>query len=187
LNRRNACPRRREVRERASRVGGLILAAVVACGCLAGCRPSPEELVKDAFRQEFRENGRRVAVMYARFMNSPTEPVRGPDGFKGPKTEAELRSFIAAVPRGALAELGIADPQDPGLFVSERDGKPFRIRYGITGPLSTTYVVVCEAEGVGGRVKAYKTDGGFIEVPAGESDGCLEGRYDTRYDPSSAL
>jgi hypothetical protein len=164
-----------------------MLAAVVACACLAGCRPTPEQMMKDAFRQEFRENGRRVAVMYARFMNSPKEPVRGPDGFKGPKDEAELRSFIAAIPQDALTELGITDPQAAGLFVSERDGKPFRVRYGITGPVSTTYAIIAEAEGVGGRVKVYKTDGGALEVPAGEADAYLEGKHDAKYDPGSAL
>jgi hypothetical protein len=164
-----------------------MLAAAIASACLTGCQPSPEDMVKDAFRREFRENGRRVAVMYARFMNSPKEPVRGPDGFKGPKDEAELRSFIATIPQDALAELGITDPQAAGLFVSERDGKPFRIRYGLTGPLSTTYVIVCEAEGVGGRVKAFKTDGGFIELPAGEAEGFLQGKYDVKYDPGATL
>jgi hypothetical protein len=168
-----------------SRIGILIL--VVLGGAAAGCRPSPEEMIKDAFKQEFRENGRRVAVMYARFMGAPKGPVRGPNDFKGPADEAELRSFMASMPANSLAELGITDPQAAGLFVSERDGKPFRIRYGLTGPLSTTYVIVCEAEGVGGRVKAFKTDGGFMELPASEADAFLKGKYDAAYDPGSAL
>jgi hypothetical protein len=171
---------------RSSRVCIRILVLVVLGGAAAGCRPSPEQQIKDAFKQEFRENGRRIAVMYSRFMGAPKGPVRGPNDFKGPADEAELRSFMATIPADSLAELGIPDPQAADLFVSERDGKPLRVRYGIAGPLSTTYVVVCESEGVGGQVKVFKSDGGSMEIPAAEADVALKGDRDAKYDPSSA-
>lgn len=156
----------------------------VAAASVAGCQASPEQQVKDAFRSEFRENGRRVAVMYARQMSSPTKPVMGRDGFAGPANEAELRRFIAATPSAALEEIGIKSAESAELFTSERDGQPFRVRYGIKGPVTTTYAVLCETKGVDGRVKVFKSDGSFVEVPAEEADAHMAGKHDVAYDPS---
>lgn len=167
-----------------SRAG--FLAAMVVIGTATGCQPSAEQQVKDAFRREFRENGRRVAFFYARFMSSPTKPV-GQNGFTGPKDERELRAFIAASPPAALEEMGIKSGDAPDLFTSERDGQPFRVRYGIKGPLGTAYAVLCEARGVGGRVKVFKSDGSCVEVSGDEADAYMAGDRDKPYDPGNAI
>jgi hypothetical protein len=164
-----------------------LVAVIVATAVVTGCQPSPEQQVKDAFRSEFRENGRRVAVFYGRFMGSPKKPVSGPNGFKGPKDEVELRKFIAASPSEALEEMGIKSAEAPELFTSERDGQPFRVRYGITGPTTTTYAVLCEAQGVNGRVKVFKSDGGSMEVAADEAEAYMAGKHDVAYDPKNSL
>ncbi|MFM1996270.1 MAG: hypothetical protein RLZZ111_657 [Planctomycetota bacterium] len=172
---------------RLSRLSGLQrFVLVLGIAAVAGCQASPEQQVKDAFRNEFRENGRRVAVMYARYMSSPTKPVTGRDGFAGPADEAELRRFIAATPSAALEEIGIKSAESAELFASERDGQPFRVRYGIKGPLSTTYAVLCETKGVNGRVKVFKSDGAFVEVPADEADAHMAGKHDVAYDPTAS-
>ena len=163
------------------------VAAVVAFGIATGCQPSPQQQVKDAYRAGFRENGRRVAVLYATFMGSPTKPVSGPNGFSGPKDEAELRKFIAASSSEALEDMGIKSAESPELFTSERDGQPFRVRYGITGPTTTTYAVLCEAKGVNGRVKVFKSDGSSLEVAADEAEAYMAGKRDVAYDPKSSL
>lgn len=162
------------------------VAAVVAIGVATGCQPSPQQQVRDAYRAGFRENGRRVAVFYATFMGSPTKPVSGPNDFSGPKDEAELRKFIAASSPEALEDMGIKSADAPDLFMSERDGQPFRVRYGIRGPLTTTYAVVCETRGVNGKVKVFKSNGGSMEVAADEADAYMEGKHDTAYDPKSS-
>lgn len=172
---------------RLSRLSGLQrFLMVLGIAALAGCQASPEQQMKDAFRDAFRENGRRVAVIYARYMSSPTKPVTGPNGFAGPADEAELRRFIAATPSAALEEIGIKSAESAELFASERDGQPFRVRYGIKGPLSTTYAVLCEAQGVNGRVKVFKSDGSSVEVAADEADAYMAGKHDSAYDPASA-
>jgi hypothetical protein len=163
-----------------------LIAGIVATGATIGCQPSAEQKVKDAFRREFRENGRRVAFFYAQFMSSPMKPV-GPEGFSGPKNEAELRAFIAASPAVALEDMGIRNSMSPDLFTSERDGQPFRVRYGIRGSLSTTYVLLCEAKGVNGRVTVFKSDGSSAEVSAEEADACMAGDHDAAYDRGDAI
>ena len=162
-------------------------AAVVTVGLVTGCQPSPRQQVRDAYRREFRENGRRLVAFYAMFMGSPTKPVSGPNGFEGPKDEAELKKFIAASSSEALEDMGIKSAEAPELFTSERDGQPFRVRYGIRGPMTTTYAVLCEAQGVNGRVKVFKSDGSSLEVAADEAEAYMAGKHDLKYDPNSSL
>lgn len=164
-----------------------LIVAALATGACGGCQPSAEQQVKDAFRREFRENGRRLAAFYSRFMSSPTKPVAGPNGFSGPRDEAELRAFIAASPTAALGEMGIESAEAPELFMSERDGQPFRVRYGIKGSLTTTYVVLCESKGVNGRVKVFKSDGSSAEVAAEEADAYMDGKHDAPNDPGPGV
>jgi hypothetical protein len=150
-----------------------------------GCQSSPEDLLKDAMKKSFVANGKRVAVMYGRFMGSPRGPIQGPKGYKGPMDESSLRDFIAQCPPAALEEMGIEDPAAPALFTSERDLKPFRVRYGIKGPLTTVYPVVVEAEGVNGAVRVFKTDGTFVDVPSAAAEAYLSGRHDQAYVPDA--
>jgi hypothetical protein len=162
-------------------LGAAVLVAIV----VAGCQPSAEQQVKDAFRREFRENGRRVAFFYAQFMAAPTKPV-GPNGFSGPKDEAELRAFIADSPTSALEDMGIKSAAAPELFASERDGRPFLVRYGIKGPL-TPYFVLREAQGVNGRVRVFRTDGASVEVAIDEAEAYMTGKHDAAHDPGPAI
>lgn len=159
--------------------------AVALAGLVAGCQGSPEQRIKDAFRQEYRENGRRLAVMYGRFMSSPSRPVPA-QKYIGPRDENEFRSFMATISSAALAEMGIGDVQSRELFCSERDGRPFRVRYGVCGPSSGGYAVLCETTGVAGRVKVFRTDGFSCEVPAAEAEAYIRGERDAQEQSSSA-
>ncbi len=134
--------------------------------------------MKEAFRDTYRENGRRLAAMYARFMESPGKPVQGPNDFKGPADESELRDFVRAIPAESLAEMGISGPDSEELFKSERDGQPFRIRYGIKGSLTTAHVVLCESRGINGKVKVFRSDGSSTEVPADDVEAYMTGKHD---------
>lgn len=134
--------------------------------------------MKDAFRSAYRENGRRLVAMYARFMESPGRPVQGPSDFKGPANEKEFRDFIRKMPAEALEEMGISGADSEELFKSERDGQPFRIRYGIKGGLNKVYAVLCESRGVSGKIKVYRSNGSSAEVPAKEMDDYMAGDRD---------
>ena len=154
------------------------VAALLAAWTASGCSPTPEQQMKDAFRNAYRENGRRLVAMYARFMESPDQPVKGPDDFKGPADEKELRDFIRKMPAEALSDMGISGADSDELFKSERDGQPFRIRYGIKGGLGKVYAVLCEARGINGKVKVFRSNGSSTEVSAADVDAYMAGKHD---------
>lgn len=149
--------------------------AVMAVG---GCSASPEQRMKEAYRNAYRENGRRLVALYTQCMTMPGKPVAGPDDFKGPANESEFRAFIRQVPQEALSDMGITSPDSEDLFKSERDGLPFRIRYGFKGGMNAVFIVLCEEKGKSGKIRAFKSDGSTIEVPADDGEACLKGKYD---------
>lgn len=73
------------------------------------------------------------------------------NGWIGPKDEATLRAFVQSAPKKNLAMMGVDPARFDDLLVSDRDGKPFRVRWGVSiGPLEEQ-AVVFEAEGRDGR------------------------------------
>ena len=156
----------------------VVVAAILLAMVGAGCGPTPEQQMKDAYRKTYRENGRRLVALYTRFMASPSRPVSGPNDFKGPTDESEFRAFIGKLPQESLADMGITNPDAEELFKSERDGQPFRIRYGIKGGLNTVYAVLCETKGLNGKIKVYKSNGSSMEVAADEVEASMTGKQD---------
>lgn len=77
-------------------------------------------------------------------------------GMKGPENEEQLKEYLTTSP-GAAAKfdrMGIPTDNILDIFVSERDGQPFKIRYGVNG--MGDFPIVFEAEGVDGmRMVAY--------------------------------
>ena len=151
----------------------------VAVACIAlvaagGCGSSPQQQMKDAYRNAYRENGRRLVALYTQFMSFPSKPVRGPEDFKGPTNEAEFKAFISKVPVDSLADMGITSAGSDELFKSERDGMPFRIRYGFKGGMNTVFNVLCESQGANGKVKVFKSNGTSAEMSVAEAEKCLE-------------
>lgn len=74
--------------------------------------------------------------------------------YNGPKDEAALRAFLSeAKHRDAFERVGIDVNNLDSLFVSERDGQPYKIKYGLKGSMVGFFEpVVFEAEGVDGEV-----------------------------------
>lgn len=69
------------------------------------------------------------------------------------------------------------DPNNiEGLFVSDRDGQPFVVRYGVNGGLGAKDPVVFEAEGSGGMRQVGFTDGSVEEVDSARYDQLLKSR-----------
>src|SRR5688572_19334013 len=95
-----------------------------------------------------KSNIQRVANMYAAFQVYK--------GGRGPKSEAEFKEFIAAFDAERLKMMGISSGDLGGLFTSDRDGKPFKIKYGVGGGRGSVDAVVFEQDGTGGsRQVAY--------------------------------
>src|ERR1700690_126561 len=55
-------------------------------------------------------------------------------GWQGPKDEKTLRAFIndRGIPDENLRMMGIDSQNLDSVFKSDRDGKPFKIRYGVS-------------------------------------------------------
>lgn len=74
--------------------------------------------------------------------------------YSGPKDEAEFRAFLSeSRHKDAFERVGIDSSNIDSLFVSERDGKPYKIKYGLKGSMAGFFEpVVFESEGVDGEV-----------------------------------
>ncbi len=116
-------------------------------------------------------NVKRLATMYSFFHTL--------NKFKGPKDEAELRSFIEAQDPKRLSLADIDATKLDELFVSERDGEPFVVRYGvdtiIRGP---SLPVIFESLGVDGTRQVGFCNGSMKEVDNEEYDRLLAGKAD---------
>jgi hypothetical protein len=93
------------------------------------------------------------------------------NGWKGPKNEEEFKKFISGYNPAKLERIGI----DPGaineLFVNERDGEPFKIRYSIPGSaMGSAEPVIFESVGDDGKRLV-----GFLSMEQREVD---EEEYD---------
>lgn len=70
---------------------------------------------------------------------------------KGPASEEDFKEFLKSdlTAKVRLSRIGVELEDLDGIFVSERDGKPFKVRYGLNG--SKNHAVVFEAEGIEGK------------------------------------
>lgn len=79
-------------------------------------------------------------------------------GLSGPEDEQTFKEFLKT-DAGAgvkLGRMGISQDKVDEMFISERDGEPFKIRYGLVG--RGDYPIVFESKGVeGNRFVAFLT------------------------------
>ena len=106
-----------------NRAVGVLLALVVflATGC-GEKGPAFSQLPKI-----HNNNIKRLRVIYNYYMAT--------HGMVGPKDEQTLKDFLNNDPGMAvkLKRLDLTPDQVDEIFVSERDGKPFKVRYGLRG------------------------------------------------------
>lgn len=152
----------------------------------AGCSRSPEKQMQDVMRRVYTSNGRRLAVLYGRYMNRPLDKFPGRNGFRGPASADEFRSFIAAIEPHVLGELGIDAAALDRLFISERDGRPLDVRYGIVGDLSTVYAVVFDGPTTDGQTTIFTTDGSMISATEADAKKYRGGTLDVKPSQGSA-
>jgi hypothetical protein len=79
-------------------------------------------------------------------------------GLKGPKSKEELMDYLknSETARVKLKKIDVSQDSIDEIFISERDGEPFKIRYGLRG--MSDHAVIFESVGVDGkRMVAYNT------------------------------
>lgn len=143
-------------------LGGALLIGLVG---LAGCR----DKLADQVAAMNTSNIRRVANIYEGFQNLV-------GGGKGPKNEAELTKFIKEYDPTKLKMMGIDSNDLPKLLTSERDGKPFKVRYGVGGGRGAVAPVVFELEGKDGKKQVAFTGGKIEEVGEAEYQAYWSGK-----------
>lgn len=134
----------------------LITAISLAVGS-SGCRRSVSP--QDALAQANETNIQRMANLYFTFQSK--------HDWVGPADEAQLKQFIKTYNPDKLKRIGVDPAETDKLFVSDRDGQPFKIRYGVRGSImGSTEPVVFEATGVDGKRLV-----GFLNMTSREVEG----------------
>ena len=116
----------------------MILVAVA----LVGCAPANPEAA--AVANANKTNSQRLANLYIlhQFQNA----------YAGPADEAAFKEFIKKTDPRTLQPMGVDPDTVDDLFVSERDGQPFKIKYGIeSGPHGCQEPAIFEATGQNGK------------------------------------
>ncbi len=129
---------------------GLCLGAVIACLVPLGCGGT-----QTATEEQEKSNLKPLAILYGKFL----PPHRG----QPPANEDELKQFIKSLSKEELDSLGVTDVDS--LFVSSRDGKPYKIVYG---GAKTPEIVAYEQEGVEGKRFVADNLGGVRSVDEAE-------------------
>jgi hypothetical protein len=134
------------------RTAALFLAAAVLTG-LVGCSGDKTAAEVAAMNKS---NIQRLSNIYAAFQNFK--------GNMGPKDEAEFKAFIKEFDKNKLTMMGINPDKLDDVFTSERDSKPFKIRYKVGGGRGSVDPVVFEQEGKEGKKQVGFTGGKVEEV-----------------------
>jgi hypothetical protein len=101
-------------------------------------------------------NIQRVANIYSAFQQFK--------GGRGPKDAAELKAFIKDFDPARLAMMGIDPNKVDELFTSERDSKPFKVRYNVGGGRGSVAAVVFEQDGQDGQKQVAFTGNARVEA-----------------------
>jgi hypothetical protein len=147
----------------------------LALVALAGCSSDPtKQMISDMNKS----NIQRLANMYSGIQNT--------NSGKGPKDEAELRKFISETPKDRLELIGINPDKVDEVFTSERDKKPFKIRYGVGGGRGSVDAVIFESEGVSGKKQVGYTGGKVEDVDDATYKTLWEGKKPATTDAPAA-
>ena len=110
----------------------------LSTGCGSG------DVAGDMFAKANDVNIKRVSSLYSVFVAQ--------HGYKGPKDEAEFKAFIGKQDKKRLKMIGVDPDNLDELFTSERDNKPFKIRWDLqVRPRQAPIPIVFEEDGEGGK------------------------------------
>lgn len=125
-----------EIRSARFALGCGFLAAAMFCGCSG--RTNPENTLASVNES----NLQRLANLYIAFQST--------HDWRGPQDEVEFKAFVRGCKPEKLERIGIDPNQIDALFISERDGEPFKIRYKVPGTaMGSSEPVVFESTGDG--------------------------------------
>jgi hypothetical protein len=142
-----------------TRINSLQIGIVGCCllvGVSFGCRFEIDPNAAIAKANE--TNIQRLANLYFTFQMK--------NRWQGPKDEEQFKKFLKSYSRDKLTRIGINPDSIDELFVNERDGEPFKIRYSVRGSaMGSSEPVVFESTGVDGARMV-----GFLNMEQREVD-----------------
>ena len=141
----------------------LILSLMIGCCSLGviGCGSGDNSASMIADLNS--NNAKRLGNLYALYQRN--------HNWQGPNDETELKEFIKTQSPGRLKKGGIDINNIDELFISERDGQPFKIRWGLVSRVrGPSQPVIFEAEGVEGKRQVGFTASKMQEVDSAEYD-----------------
>lgn len=100
-----------------------ILGCCLLVGVLCGCRSELDP--NSAIAAVNETNMQRLANLYFTYQMK--------HAWQGPKDEQQFKEFLKEYNPDKLTRIGIDPNAIDELFVNERDGKPFKIRYSVPG------------------------------------------------------
>ena len=145
----------------------ILLVAVLAF--LVGCSSANNE---DTLANLNSRNIQRLANLYFSFQSS--------HDWIGPEDEAEFKEYIKNFPQRKLDRIGVDPSAVDDLFINERDGEPFTIRWAVVGNMmGCSKPVIFETAGVNGRKMVAFLDMVQREVEDDEYELLLSGQIET--------
>jgi hypothetical protein len=128
------------------------LFAVLVAGC------SNSNNAESALASANGSNLQRLANLYLAYQSEHE--------WRGPQDEAAFKNFLHGIKPATLERIGIDPSQIDALFISERDGQPFKVRYGVPGNvMGSSEPVIFEANGDGTHRQV-----GFLNMTQREVD-----------------
>ena len=147
--------------------GSFVILALLLIG-FGGCGSG--ETTDNLVAEANATNIQRLANLYMGF--------QARNNYQGPTDEAAFKEFISGFNAKKLQRMGIDDTDS--LFSSERDGQPFKIRYGIAGSSrGSDDAVIFEATGVEGKRRVAYLNSKLEEVESGQYDKLWAGSPDS--------
>lgn len=144
-----------------------LVTCTVILGLLSGCSGSASP--ESALAKANESNLQRLTNLYLAYQIE--------NNWIGPPDEAKFKEFLKAFNPKKLTRIGIDPAATDQLFVSERDGQPFKIRYSVVGSMmGSNEPVIFEAEGVNGQRQVGALDMSVREVGSDEYDQLLAGK-----------
>ena len=136
-----------------------LMVAVVSwlmLGVLSGCRGEIDP--NEAIAKVNESNIQRLANLYFTYQMK--------NRWRGPADEEAFKKFIRGYNPSKLERIGIDPSAIDELFVNERDGQPFKIRYSVLGSaMGSSEPVIFESAGVDGKFLV-----GFLNMEQREVD-----------------
>jgi len=147
-----------------------LLAGVLGCAALLMFSGCSDDHGASAIAKVNSSNIQRLTNLYSAFQMNRYGP--------GPKDEPEFKRFIKEeMGPYHLGLMGIDPNGIDAIFISERDHKPFKVRYGVNGGPGIVNAVVFEDEGVGGKKQVGINGGTVMEVDDAQWQDMWSGKW----------